>query len=308
MSTGKLKTASVRRSQKKERLTFHLMLLPGMIVLLIFVFVPLLGSVMAFQDYKVGLGFFRSPWVGLENFRIIFTFRDSVQVFWNTLIIAFGKLVLNAIVPVLFSILLNELGGKIFKRAFQTIVYLPHFLSWVVLATVVTNMFSLDGPINAFLGLFGVDGIQFLADNRWFRTVIIGTDVWKEFGYNSVIYLAALLSIDPGLYEAASIDGASRFKQILRITLPSLMPTVVLMVALSLGNILNAGFDQVFNLYNPIVYETGDIIDTYVYRIGMVERQYSIGAAVGLFKSIISFVLILGSNRLAKKLTGSGIF
>ncbi|WP_206424037.1 ABC transporter permease [Anaeromassilibacillus sp. An200] len=308
MSTGKLKTASVRRSQKKERLTFHLMLLPGMIVLLIFVFVPLLGSVMAFQDYKVGLGFFRSPWVGLENFRIIFTFRDSVQVFWNTLIIAFGKLVLNAIVPVIFSILLNELGGKIFKRTFQTIVYLPHFLSWVVLATVVTNMFSLDGPINAFLGLFGVDGIQFLADNSWFRTVIIGTDVWKEFGYNSVIYLAALLSIDPGLYEAASIDGASRFKQILHITLPSLMPTVVLMVALSLGNILNAGFDQVFNLYNPIVYETGDIIDTYVYRIGMVERQYSIGAAVGLFKSIISFVLILGSNRLAKRLTGSGIF
>ena len=308
MSTGKLKTASVRRSQKKERLTFHLMLLPGMIVLLIFVFVPLLGSVMAFQDYKVGLGFFRSPWVGLENFRIIFTFRDSVQVFWNTLIIAFGKLVLNAIVPVLFSILLNELGGKIFKRTFQTIVYLPHFLSWVVLATVVTNMFSLDGPINAFLGLFGVDGNQFLADNSWFRTVIIGTDVWKEFGYNSVIYLAALLSIDPGLYEAASIDGASRFKRILHITLPSLMPTVVLMVALSLGNILNAGFDQVFNLYNPIVYETGDIIDTYVYRIGMVERQYSIGAAVGLFKSIISFVLILGSNRLAKRLTGSGIF
>ena len=308
MSTEKLKAASARRSRKKERLTFHLMLLPGMIVLLIFVFVPLLGSVMAFQDYKVGLGFFRSPWVGLENFRIIFTFRDSVQVFWNTLIIAFGKLVLNAIVPVFFSILLNELGGKIFKRAFQTIVYLPHFLSWVVLATVVTNMFSLDGPINAFLGLFGVDGIQFLADNRWFRTVIIGTDVWKEFGYNSVIYLAALLSIDPGLYEAASIDGASRFKQILHITLPSLMPTVVLMVALSLGNILNAGFDQVFNLYNPIVYETGDIIDTYVYRIGMVERQYSIGAAVGLFKSIISFVLILGSNRLAKKLTGSGIF
>ena len=308
MSTGKLQAGGARRSQKKERLTFHLMLLPGMIVLLIFVFVPLLGSVMAFQDYKVGLGFFRSPWVGLENFRIIFTFRDSVQVFWNTLIIAFGKLVLNAIVPVLFSILLNELGGKIFKRAFQTIVYLPHFLSWVVLATVVTNMFSLDGPINAFLGLFGVDGIQFLADNRWFRTVIIGTDVWKEFGYNSVIYLAALLSIDPGLYEAASIDGASRFKQILHITLPSLMPTVVLMVALSLGNILNAGFDQVFNLYNPIVYETGDIIDTYVYRIGMVERQYSIGAAVGLFKSIISFVLILGSNRLAKKLTGSGIF
>lgn len=308
MSTARVKKASARHGERRERLIFHLMLLPGMIVLALFVFVPLVGSLMAFQNYKIGLGLFGSPWVGLENYRIIFTFPDSVQVFWNTLIIAFGKLVLNAVVPVFFSILLNELGGKIFKRAFQTVVYLPHFLSWVVLATVVTNMFSLDGPINSFLGLFGIEGIQFLADNSWFRTVIIGTDVWKEFGYNSVIYLAALLSIDPGLYEAASIDGAGRFKQVMHITLPSLMPTVVLMVALSLGNILNAGFDQVFNLYNAIVYETGDIIDTYVYRIGMVERQYSIGAAVGLFKSIISFVLILGSNKLAKKLTGSGIF
>ena len=308
MSTAKLKKASARHGEKRERLIFHLMLLPGMIVLALFVFVPLVGSLMAFQNYKIGLGLFGSPWVGLENYRIIFTFPDSIQVFWNTLVIAFGKLVLNAVIPVAFSILLNELGGKIFTRAFQTVVYLPHFLSWVVLATVVTNMFSLDGPINSFLNLFGIGGIQFLADNSWFRTVIIGTDVWKEFGYNSVIYLAALLSIDPGLYEAASIDGAGRFKQIMNITLPSLMPTVVLMVALSLGNILNAGFDQVFNLYNPIVYETGDIIDTYVYRIGMVERQYSIGAAVGLFKSIISFALILGSNKVAKKLTGSGIF
>ena len=150
--------------------------------------------------------------------------------------------------------------------------------------------------------------IQFLADNHWFRKIMVATDVWKEFGYNSVVYLAALTSIDLGLYEAASIDGANRFKQILHITLPSLLPTIVLMTALNLGNILNAGFDQIFNLYNPIVYETGDIIDTYVYRIGMVERQYSIGTAVGLFKSVISFILIMGANKAAKKLTGSGIF
>ena len=204
--------------------------------------------------------------------------------------------------------MLNELGGKIFKRTFQTIVYLPHFLSWVVLATVITNMFSLDGPINSLLALFGVEKIQFLADNNWFRTVIVGTDVWKEFGYNSVIYLAALLGIDPGLYEAASIDGANRLKQIIKITIPCLVPTIILMLALNLGNILNAGFDQIFNLYNPIVYQTGDIIDTYVYRIGIVERQYSIGAAAGLFKSIISFILILGANKMAKKMTGSSIF
>lgn len=291
-----------------EQLIFHLMLLPGMIVLAIFVFLPLIGSVMAFQNYVPAKGILGSNFVGFENFKMIFTFPDSVQVFINTLVIALGKLVWNGIIPVIFAILLNEMSGKIWKRTFQTVVYLPHFLSWVVLATVVTNIFSLEGPINGMLGMFGVEPIQFLADNHWFRHVIIGTDVWKEFGYNSVIYLAALLGIDPGLYEAASIDGASRIKQIFKITLPCLLPTIVLMTALNLGNILNAGFDQVFNLYNPVVYETGDIIDTYVYRIGLVERQYSIGTAVGLFKSVISFLLILGANKMAKKTTGRGIF
>ena len=210
--------------------------------------------------------------------------------------------------PVSFAILLNEITVGICKKFFQTVVYLPHFLSWVVLATVVTNMFSLSGPFNALVTAFGGEPVQFLADNNWFRQVIVATDVWKEFGYNSVVYLAALTGIDLGLYEAASIDGANRFEQTLHITLPSLMPTIILMTALNLGNILNAGFDQIFNLYNPIVYETGDIIDTYVYRIGMVERQYSIGTAVGLFKSVISFLLIMGANKGAKKLTGSGIF
>ena len=305
---GNLLVNKSKKRSSKEQLTFHFMLLPGMIMLAIFVFIPLVGSLMAFQNYIPARGLFGSKWVGLANFETLFTFPDSIQVFWNTLIIAFEKLVLNAIIPVLFAILLNELGGKIFKRTFQTIVYLPHFLSWVVLATVITNMFSLDGPINSLLALFGVEKIQFLADNSWFRTVIVGTDVWQEFGYNSVIYLAALLGIDPGLYEAASIDGANRLKQIIKITIPCLVPTIILMLALNLGNILNAGFDQIFNLYNPIVYQTGDIIDTYVYRIGIVERQYSIGAAAGLFKSIISFILILGANKMAKKMTGSSIF
>ena len=276
--------AAVRKSSGhagKEKVMFHLMMLPGMIMLVR---------------------------VGFDNFQFIFSLPDSRQVFVNTLIIAFGKLVFNIIIPVLFAILLNEIRVKVFKKTFQTIVYLPHFLSWVVLATVVTNMFSLTGPFNSVISSLGGTPIQFLADNNWFRQIMVATDVWKEFGYNSVVYLAALTSIDLGLYEAASIDGANRFKQILHITLPSLLPTIVLMTALNLGNILNAGFDQIFNLYNPIVYETGDIIDTYVYRIGMVERQYSIGTAVGLFKSVISFILIMGANKAAKKLTGSGIF
>ena len=303
--------AAVRKSSGhagKEKVMFHLMMLPGMIMLVIFVFVPLFGSVMAFENYSPAKGIFGSKWVGLDNFQFIFSLPDSRQVFVNTLIIAFGKLVFNIIIPVLFAILLNEIRVKVFKKTFQTIVYLPHFLSWVVLATVVTNMFSLTGPFNSVISSLGGTPIQFLADNNWFRQIMVATDVWKEFGYNSVVYLAALTSIDLGLYEAASIDGANRFKQILHIPLPSLLPTIVLMTALNLGNILNAGFDQIFNLYNPIVYETGDIIYTYVYRIGMVERQYSIGTAVGLFKSVISFILIMGANKVAKKLTGSGIF
>ncbi len=292
----------------REKRMFHLMMMPGMIMLFLFVFVPLFGSLMAFQNYVPAKGIFGSKWVGLENFKFIFSLPDSRQVFVNTLVIAFAKLIFNIIVPVLFAILLNEITVGICKKFFQTVVYLPHFLSWVVLATVVTNMFSLSGPFNAVVTALGGDAIQFLADNNWFRKVIVATDVWKEFGYNSVVYLAALTGIDLGLYEAASIDGANRFEQTLHITLPSLMPTIILMTALNLGNILNAGFDQIFNLYNPIVYETGDIIDTYVYRIGMVERQYSIGTAVGLFKSVISFLLIMGANKGAKKLTGSGIF
>ncbi len=302
---GKINSASHAHA---ERRMFHLMLLPGMIMLILFTFVPLFGSIMAFENYVPAKGIFGSKWVGLENFKFIFSLPDSRQVFVNTLVIAFSKLIFNIIVPVLFAILLNEISNKIFKKTCQTLVYLPHFLSWVVLATVVTNMFSLSGPINSVISFFGGSQIQFLADNNWFRKVIVLTDVWKEFGYNSVVYLAALTSIDSGLYEAASIDGANRFEQTLHITLPSLMPTIILMTALNLGNILNAGFDQVFNLYNPVVYETADIIDTYVYRIGMVERQYSIGTAVGLFKSVIGFILIMGSNKAAKKLTGSGIF
>lgn len=304
MTAGGTKTQFAGREKKM----FHLMMMPGLIMLFLFVFLPLFGSLMAFQNYVPAKGIFGSKWVGLENFKFIFSLPDSRQVFVNTLVIAFAKLIFNIIVPVLFAILLNEITVGICKKFFQTVVYLPHFLSWVVLATVVTNMFSLSGPFNSVVTAFGGDAIQFLANNNWFRKVIVATDVWKEFGYNSVVYLAALTGIDLGLYEAASIDGANRFEQTLHITLPSLMPTIILMTALNLGNILNAGFDQIFNLYNPIVYETGDIIDTYVYRIGMVERQYSIGTAVGLFKSVISFLLIMGANKGAKKLTGSGIF
>ena len=212
------------------------------------------------------------------------------------------------IVPLAFALLLNEIRQVKFKKAVQTIVYLPHFLSWVILASVLLEMFGYKGVINSILGVFGIQGKIWFSEENCFRQLVIGSDVWKEFGFNAVIYLAALTGISPELYEAAAIDGCSRWKAVWNITIPGIASTIVVLSILGLGNVLNAGFDQVFNLYNPIVYETGDIIDTYVYRIGMVERQYSIGTAVGLLKSVISFVLILSANKLAQKTTGSGIF
>lgn len=292
----------------KDQLSYHLMLTPGMIFLILFSFLPMFGIIMAFQDYTPAKGMIGSHWVGLQNFKYMIQIPDSMQILINTLIIAIGKIILGTIIPIIFALLLNEIRLKWAKKTIQTIVYLPHFLSWAVLAAIVINFFDFNGPINQFLGVFGIKPTMFLVSNNWFRPVLIGTDTWKEFGYGSIVYLAALTGIDPGLYEAAAIDGANRFKQLVHVTLPGIMPIIMLMVALNLGNILNAGFDQVFNLYNPIVYQTGDIIDTYVYRVGLVGMQYSFATAVGLLKSIVGCILLLSANKLSKKLANMQIF
>ncbi len=296
------------KKRLKREIPFHLMLLLPMLFLAVFSFAPLFGILMAFQDYIPAKGILQSRWVGLENFDFIFSLPSSRQIFANTIIISLGKLAAGIIVPVFFALLLNEIRVIAFKRTVQTIVYLPHFLSWVVLANVVSSILGFDGPINSLIQSMGHDPILFLGSNVWFRPVIILSDCWKEFGYGSIIYLSALTSIDPGLYESASLDGASRLQKIFYITLPMLVPTIVLMMALNLGNILNAGFDQIFNLYNPLVYETGDIIDTYVYRIGLIDMQYSLATAVGLIKSVIGFVLIMSSNLVSRKLVSRSIF
>ena len=296
------------KKRLKREIPFHLMLLLPMLFLAVFSFAPLFGILMAFQDYIPAKGILQSRWVGLENFDFIFSLPSSRQIFANTIIISLGKLAAGIIVPVFFALLLNEIRVIAFKRTVQTIVYLPHFLSWVVLANVVSSILGFDGPINSLIQSMGHDPILFLGSNVWFRPVIILSDCWKEFGYGSIIYLSALTSIDPGLYESASLDGASRLQKIFYITLPMLVPTIVLMMALNLGNILNAGFDQIFNLYNPLVYETGDIVDTYVYRIGLIDMQYSLATAVGLIKSVIGFVLIMSSNLVSRKLVSRSIF
>jgi len=292
----------------KKTWPFHVMLLPAMVFLIIFSFIPMLGVVMAFQDYKPWLGITGSQWVGLDNFRYLFERNDSMQVIWNTLIIAILKMVFNLLVPFIFAILLNEIRKVGVQRTIQTLVYLPHFLSWVILGGILLDLLATDGFVNQILGTFGVKPIFFLGDNNWFRFTVILTDVWKEFGYNTIIFLAALAGINPSLYEAAEVDGASRWKQTRYITMPSLIPMAVVVGTLALGNVLNAGFDQIFNLYNPLVYQKGDIIDTFVYRTAILNGEMGFGTAIGLFKSAISMVLILVSYRLAKKWAGYRIF
>jgi putative aldouronate transport system permease protein len=287
---------------------YHLMLLPGIILLLIFSIAPMIGIVMAFQDYIPAKGILGSEWIGLGHFHNMIRIPDSKQIFLNTVIIAVAKIIGGMMVPIFFALLLNEARVRWFKSAVQTIVYLPNFLSWVVLGTMMTMVFSYDGMINHLLAFFQLKPIMFLASNKWFRSILVGTDVWKGYGYSTIIYLASLTGINPDLYESAALDGANRFRQIWHISIPGILPTILLLATLNLGNILNAGFDQVFNMYNPVVYKTGDIIDTYVYRMGLVNMQFSFGTAVGLLKSLVSGLLIVFAYKLADKFAGYKIF
>lgn len=291
--------------------SFHytLMVLPGYIWLFMFSIVPMVGIVMAFQDYNPSKGWFGSPWVGLKWFKYLTVIPDAKRALVNTLIIAIAKVILNIIIPLVFALLLNEVKNMKFKKTVQTIVYLPHFVSWVILANIITNILGANGIFNTVRSAMGAtDTVLPMTMSGIFRQLLIGTDVWKEFGYNAVIYLAALTGISPSLYEAAAIDGASRWKRVWHITIPGLVPTIVLLTTLAMGNVLNAGFDQVFNMYNQLVIETGDIIDTYVYRIGITNMQFSLATAAGLFKSVVSFVLVVTSYVCAYKFADYKIF
>lgn len=300
------------RTIMKSEWPLHVMLLPAIILLAIFAYLPMVGIVMAFQDFvpSGGLkGFFTSEWVGLENFKYIFGMKDFWQVMINTLVIAVMKIVAGIFVPLVLALMLNEVGNRVFKKATQTIVYVPYFLSWVVLGGILVDILSPSGGIvNSVISALGHEPIYFLGDPNTIRGTLVASEVWKGCGYNMVIFLAALTAIDQSQYEAARVDGAGYFKQMLYITLPGILPQIVLVTVLGLGNILNAGFDQVFNLYSPIVYEKADILDTFVYRLGMLNLQYSVSTAVGLFKAVISFVLISISFTLAKKFANYQIF
>lgn len=278
------------------------MLLPGLIVVLIYNYGPMGGLIMAFENYKPTKGLWASAWVGLGNFKWLFAYPDIENVFYNTIYIAVFKLLLGILVPVIFALLLNEIKNRLFSGYVQTVTCLPYFLSWVILGGIFTSILSpSNGIINEVIRFFGGDPVYFLGSNDTFPWTLIITDTWKNFGYSSIVYLAAMSSIDPALYEAAEMDGAGKIKKILHVTLPGILPMIFVMSVLSLGNVLNAGFDQVFNLYSPQVYQSGDIIDTFIYRLGIEDAQYSMSAAVGLLKSVISLILISIGYKLAEK-------
>lgn len=286
----------------------YVLLLPSVVLAVIFCYAPMGGLVMAFQNYKPWLGITGSEFVGLDNFKQIFVFKESYQAIINTLIIAISKIILGLIVPIIMALLLNEVKNMGLKKGIQTLVYLPHFLSWVTVAGMLRDILGLDGILNGFLQRLGMDPIFFLGEASMFRQIVVISDLWKGFGFGMIVYLAAISNIDQSLYEAAEMDGANRWQQTLYITIPGIMPMVIVMATLSLGNVLNAGFDQIYNMYSPLTYSTGDIIDTYVYRQSLVNGQYSFGTAVGLFKSGISLLLTVIAYKLAYKFAGYRIF
>lgn len=293
----------------KNEMPFHLMLLPAVIVVFIYKYLPMGGLVIAFQNYSPIFGIFDQEWVGLENFRYIFSLPTFPRVIGNTMLIAGLKIIGNLIIPVSFALLLNEIRQKTYKRTLQTLVYLPHFISWVALAGIFLDILSpSSGIVNEALKLIGLEPVYFLGNETIFPYTVVATAIWKHFGWNAIVYLAAITNVDNTLYEAAYLDGAGRFKQVLHVTLPCIMPIVVLMTVLSIGTILKAGFEQVYNMYSPQVYSTGDIIDTFVYRMGLVEVQFGPAAAVGLFQSAVSFALMILGYYLADRVAGYRVF
>ena len=286
----------------------HMLIVPAFIVTAIFSYGPMYGLIMAFQDFSPVKGFSGSPWIGLDNFRWLFDQPQFTRTIYNTLFISVMKIVIGTVAAIAFSILLNEIRIAFFKRFFQTIVYIPNFISWIIMAGVLSTILASDGLVNGFLGIFGIERVQFLTDPKIFPWTMIWTDVWKTFGFGTVVYLATITSIDPEIYESAVVDGASKFRQIISITIPMMGPIIVLMATLALGNVLNAGFDQIYNLYSPVVYSTGDVIDTYLYRLGFVNARFALAGAVGLMRSVVSMILMSLSLFFAYKVANYRIF
>jgi putative aldouronate transport system permease protein len=308
MERNRKKVPSLAASYWKHRYLF-ILFIPAIVYYGVFRYGPLYGIQIAFKDFIFRRGITGSPWVGIENFKLLFSMGSFKEVLRNTVVISFLKLIFGFPAPIIFAILLNEIRAGKYKKIIQTVSYLPHFVSWVILGGVFMQFLSPStGPVNIILQNAGIKPVYFLANERWFRPVLVVTSIWKGVGWGSIIYLASISGIDPELYEAAEIDGAGRLRKAVSITLPSLVPVITVMMIFSVGGIIQDDFDQIFNLYNPAVYSVGDVLSTYTYRVGLVEMKYSFSAAVGLFTNIIAFVLILITNSIAKRVNEYGLW
>lgn len=287
----------------------YLMLIPGLLFLFLIKYTPMYGLIIAFQDFSIFRGIGDSPWVGLKHFERLFSSDQFLNVLTNTVLISIYKLVFLFPAPIIIAILLNEIGRMFFKRVVQSVIYLPHFISWVIISGLFVNLLSLnDGIVNTVIERLGGERIAFFMDQSVFRSLLVVTEGWKEVGWGIIVYLAAIAGIDPQLYEASKMDGASKLQQMWHVTLPGMFSTIILMLILRLGNMLEAGTEQILVMYNPVVYDVADVIGTYVYRVGLGASDYSFSTAVGMFESIVAFILVVLGNTICKKFLGKGIW
>lgn len=303
-----------RRSRKlgkylRNNYSLYLMMLPMLLFFLIFSYRPMPGLIIAFKDFSPFKGMWDSPWIGFDHFVEFFTGPYAFRVIKNTLVISITSLIFGFPAPIILALLLNELRAKKFQKLVQTISYVPHFISVVVICGLVVNFLSpSSGVVNNIIRLFGGDPVYFLSKPEWFVPIYTIMNIWKSTGYGAIIYISALTSISEDLYEAATVDGAGRWKQLLYVTLPSLLPTIMVMLLINLGNILNVGYESIILLYNPSIYETSDVISTYIYRTGLSEGRYDYATAIGLVNSVVAFLLVISANKLSNKLTQTGLW
>lgn len=312
MSHQQAQAVALPAAGKQQRMTafmkhmvrykwLYIFLIPGCLYLFIFKYVPMFGILIAFKDFSLVKGIWASPWIGFENFQYLFQSADFYKVLRNSLILSFYHILFGFPAPILLALMLNEVRNVAFKRISQTVLYLPHFISWVVLSGMIINFLSPStGPVNHVITGLGFESVSFLLKPEYFRTILVSAEIWKGAGWGTIIYLAAMTGIDPSLYESAKLDGASRIQQIRYITLPSIASTITVLLVLQMGHVLDNGFEQVFLLYNPATYDVADVFETFTYRIGLIDGRMSFAAAVGLFKAVVGFIMVVTANRIAR--------
>lgn len=303
---GNIKNALSYINKKKY---LYLLLIPGVVYFIIFNYIPMYGIIIAFKDFNFAKGILASPWIGFENFKYMFGLSDFYKVFWNSLYLGFLRLVFGFPIPIILALLLNEIKSRVYQRVMQTVLYLPHFISWVVIGGILVNFLSPSwGIVNIFLKQIGIEPVFFLAKEEYFRPLVLLSSVWKESGWGTIIYLAAIAGINVELYEAAQIDGANRLQRLWHITLPSIKSTIVVLLILRLGQIMGNGFEQIFVLQNPMNLGVSEVFETYTYRVGIIGGRFSFGTTVGLFTSVIGVIFLLASNKVASLLKEDGIW